>query len=197
MFLGLLKQNYSISPSLFRESLEDWQKEEFTKLKQQVLENNLLNEVCNLEEEYDGIKSDTDPIPEREIPDLLLRGQLEKLTSVLGMTQPKWGGTEIPIDVGNVGKNYIDLILDDLGDERRSKYIIELKTHRADHNVIGQIKKYELYYQKRLIYRIWHNVIPVVIAHGYDKTTRTELKKQNVRTLIYESPKDKIRFIEV
>lgn len=197
MFLGLLKQNYNISPSLFRESLADWQKEEFAKLKKQVLANNLLNEINILEEEYCSIKSETDPIPEREIPDLLLQGQLKSLTKVLGIVQPKWGGKEIPINVGNTGKNYVDLILDDLGDERKSKYIIEIKTHRADHNVIGQIKKYELFYQKKLIYRLWHNVIPVVIAHGYDKTTRTELKKQNVRTLIYESPRDKISFMEV
>ena len=195
-YLGLLGKNYNKSPNLFKESLEDWQKEEFVRLKKQVLTTNLL-EVIEPVEEYPNIFSTSDPIPEKEIVTLLLYGQLEKLTKPLRLISPRWGGDEIPINVGNPGENYVDLILDDTGDERKTRYIIELKTHRADHKVIGQIKKYELHYQKKIIYGLWHRVVPVVIAHGFDKTTRTKLKKKGVRTFLYESPKEKITFTEV
>lgn len=64
-------------------------------------------------------------------------------------------------------------------------YIIELKREEVKHDVIGQIDKYMYDFRLKMIYKLWKEVIGVVVANSYNKYALNELKKQNIICLKY------------
>ena len=188
LYLGLLKQAYRLNSQVFKASLENWQKQDLILLEKQILKKNLFKTV-EPSDYYETIKPISDPIPEKQIVEYLYNSNLEKLTSVLGIKHPRFGGSEVRTDTGRV-----DLIVDDVLEQDYTRYLIEFKTHMVDHKVIGQVRKYEIYYLKRLMYRIWNKVRVVVVAHGFHRYIIAELKKANAIPVLYHNSSDKITF---
>lgn len=76
--------------------------------------------------------------------------------------------------------------IDILAKQDRKISIIELKKDIAKHDIIGQILKYILCFQEKLIYNLWDEVNAICIAGNYTEFTYNELKKLGVETLIYK-----------
>jgi hypothetical protein len=66
--------------------------------------------------------------------------------------------------------------IDLLAKSDRIIYIIELKKDVANHKIIGQVLKYALYFQKRLIYNLYDEVKVITIAGNYSDYTYKQLK---------------------
>jgi hypothetical protein len=64
-------------------------------------------------------------------------------------------------------------------------YPIEVKRGRGEHDLIGQIGKYELYHRLRIHYKHYKKVQAITICHSYDKFVFNELRKMKVFTLLY------------
>ncbi len=64
-------------------------------------------------------------------------------------------------------------------------YPVEVKRSRGEHDLIGQIGKYDLYHRLRLHYKHYKHVQPVTICHSYQKFALNELRQMRVLTLIY------------
>jgi len=70
---------------------------------------------------------------------------------------------------------------------QRTVYPVEVKKDRGEHDLIGQIGKYDLYHRFRLHYGHYDFVRPVTICKTYDKYTLDELKGNGVLTFIYSN----------
>jgi len=64
-------------------------------------------------------------------------------------------------------------------------YPVEVKTGQGEHDLIGQISKYDLYHRFQLHYKHYNYVKSVTICHSYNSFTIHELKKRDIRTLSY------------
>ena len=64
-------------------------------------------------------------------------------------------------------------------------YPVEVKRGKGEHDIIGQIGKYDLYHRLRLHYKHYKHVRPVTICNSYQKFTFNELKQMKVFTLLY------------
>jgi len=64
-------------------------------------------------------------------------------------------------------------------------YPLEVKKDCGDHDLIGQIGKYDLYHRLHLHLKHYEFVRPVTICRTYNEYTLRELKAQGVTTMIY------------
>lgn len=64
-------------------------------------------------------------------------------------------------------------------------YPVEVKRGKGEHDLIGQIGKYDLYHRLRLHLKNYRYVQPVTICNSYQKYTLHELKQMKVFTLLY------------
>lgn len=62
---------------------------------------------------------------------------------------------------------------------------VEVKTNRGEHDILGQIGKYDLYHRLRLHLKFYEFVKPVTVCQSYDDYTLTELKSMGVLTLAH------------
>lgn len=68
---------------------------------------------------------------------------------------------------------------------RDTIYPVEIKRGKGEHDIIGQIGKYDLYHRLRLHYKHYTHVQPVTICNSYHKFALNELKQMKVFTLLY------------
>lgn len=71
-------------------------------------------------------------------------------------------------------------------------YPIEVKPSRGDHDIVGQILKYEKYCRLNLHMRLWEDVKPATICRGYSDFAYQELKRRGIKTLVYQPLKNGI-----
>ena len=64
-------------------------------------------------------------------------------------------------------------------------YPVEVKRGQGEHDLIGQISKYDLFHRLQLHYKQYEHVQPVTICHSYQSFTIHELKKMDILTLSY------------
>jgi hypothetical protein len=64
-------------------------------------------------------------------------------------------------------------------------YPVEVKRGRGEHDLIGQISKYDLHHRLQLHYKHYEHVKSVTICHSYNPFTIHELKKMDILTLSY------------
>jgi len=64
-------------------------------------------------------------------------------------------------------------------------YPLEVKKDRGEHDLIGQIMKYDLYCKKKLHLKHYYRVQPVTVCGSYDKFTLGQLKQLGVITIKY------------
>lgn len=124
---------------------------------------------------------------ERALEDMIVTECMPQLNQLLG-TEMKIIDRQYKTKHGS-----IDIICKDA----RSVYILELKRDVANHKIVGQLMKYAIHFQKRLIYNIWDNVGAICIAGNYDSFTYNELKKLNVRTISYSITDGKLKLMLV
>lgn len=74
---------------------------------------------------------------------------------------------------------------------------LEVKKDRGEHDLIGQIMKYELYCKKQLHLKFYYKVQPVTICAGYDRFTHRQLKQLGVITVRYSERGNKIKLDRV
>jgi RecB family endonuclease NucS len=77
--------------------------------------------------------------------------------------------------------------IDILAKDENSIYIIELKKDVANHSIVGQVLKYALHFQKRLIYNLFNDVKIITIAGSYTNYAFNQLKAIGANTLIYNA----------
>ena len=75
--------------------------------------------------------------------------------------------------------------IDMLAKHDRTIYIIELKKDVADHKLVGQVLKYALHFQKRLIYNLYDEIKIITIAGNYSDYTYDQLKMMGASMLTY------------
>jgi len=71
-------------------------------------------------------------------------------------------------------------------------YPIEIKRGQGEHDLIGQISKYDLYHRLQLHYKHYEHVRSVTICNSYNSYTIHELKKMGILTLSYTLTKSNI-----
>lgn len=76
-------------------------------------------------------------------------------------------------------------------------YPVEVKPGLGNHEIIGQIFKYDLYCRFQLHKRFYSDVIPITICGGYNKFVLGELKKMGVVTLIHRFSNNKMNFTKI
>ena len=64
-------------------------------------------------------------------------------------------------------------------------YPVEVKRGQGEHDLIGQISKYDLYHRLQSHYRHYEHVKSITICHSYNSFTIHELKKMDILTLSY------------
>jgi len=64
-------------------------------------------------------------------------------------------------------------------------YVVEVKKDRGEHDLIGQILKYDLYNKMRLHYGLYDRVVSATICHSYQEQVCEELKSYGIRPLVY------------
>jgi len=72
-------------------------------------------------------------------------------------------------------------------------YPVEVKRGRGEHDLIGQISKYNLYHQLQLHYKHYEHVKSVTICNSYAPFAIHELRAMGVFPLSYSLNKDGIR----
>lgn len=100
------------------------------------------------------------------------------LRSVLGITKPGILRPEFPTTNGE----RVDILTDQKWEIR---FPVEIKIDRADHETIGQIRKYCNYFWKQLSYGFYYRVQGVVLANVFDAQTMRELKRDGMWTVAY------------
>jgi len=70
---------------------------------------------------------------------------------------------------------------------------LEVKVKTGQHDIIGQILKYELYMKLRLHYHLYDRVRPVTVCAAYDPHVLHELKANGVETLVYSDMAGKLK----
>lgn len=68
----------------------------------------------------------------------------------------------------------------------RTVFPVEVKKGEAEHDIIGQIAKYDLYHRLRLHYKHYDFVTSVTICASYPSYVLQELKKHGVTTVVYQ-----------
>ena len=68
---------------------------------------------------------------------------------------------------------------------RDTIYPVEVKRGKGEHDILGQIGKYDLYHRLRLHYKHYKYVQPVTICNSYHEFVLNELKQMSVFTLLY------------
>jgi hypothetical protein len=76
--------------------------------------------------------------------------------------------------------------------DSETMYPVEIKRNQGEHDLIGQIAKYTLYFKMRLHLKMYRRVQPVTICRGYNSHVLSELKRRSVETLRYTVMNGKI-----
>lgn len=72
-------------------------------------------------------------------------------------------------------------------------YPVEVKKDQGQHDLIGQIYKYDLYHKLRLRYKMYDAVQSVTICQSYDAYTLSHLKRLGIKTLLYTLDGEKLQ----
>ena len=93
-----------------------------------------------------------------------------------------------------VNQERVDLVIRDGFDV---VYPIEIKPKRANHETIGQIRKYCNFFLTRFNFCLYTEVRGVVLAGSFDKATMLELKKEGVRPLSYSLNNNRLELFDL
>jgi len=125
---------------------------------------------------------------------LLQRDLIKKILStpkalldILNINKLAFIEEEFPTD----GEERVDLVVSDTD---TVIYPIEIKVGRANHETIGQIRKYVNFFWRRLNYKKYYKVQGVVLAGSYDSITMKELKREANIVLSYHLLEDDLSF---
>lgn len=66
-------------------------------------------------------------------------------------------------------------------------YPVEVKPGRGDHDIVGQILKYDRFCRKNLHLRLWEDVKAVTVCKSYSNFAFQELKRRGIITVLFES----------
>ena len=126
-------------------------------------------------------------VPQDELVRRIHREALEDLWRILG--QDVWlANVEHPCPpYGRADMLYMS---------EDTAYPVEVKRKDGDHDVVGQISKYDLYMKLRLHLKLYKRVRPMTICAGYSPYAHRELKARSVMTLIYSNGGERLRVSE-
>ena len=68
---------------------------------------------------------------------------------------------------------------------KETVYPIEVKKDRGEHDLIGQLSKYDLHHKLRLHYKFYKRVRSVALCGSYDPYALQELRQLDFKTLLY------------
>jgi hypothetical protein len=76
-------------------------------------------------------------------------------------------------------------------------YPLEIKIKEGRHDILGQILKYERFFQFQLHLKLFEKVQPVTLCSFYNDFTLKELKKKGVIALKYERVNDRLKLYRI
>jgi len=76
-------------------------------------------------------------------------------------------------------------------------YPLEIKTSEGQHDLLGQILKYQRYFQFKLHFKLYRKVQPVTLCACYSDFVLRELKKRGIVTLRYNRIRDKLKLYRI
>jgi hypothetical protein len=92
---------------------------------------------------------------------------------------------------GDLG--FVDMLYKD----DKTAYPLEVKVNEGKHDLLGQILKYERFFQFQLHLKLFEKVQPVTLCSFYNDFTLKELKKRGVITLKYERVSGKLKLYRI
>jgi len=114
---------------------------------------------------------------------------LEKIRELLGAPDIDIYSIEHPCGVHGA----VDMVYQN----NETCFPTEIKRHEGKHDLVGQIRKYALYFKLRLNLKLYSDVQPVTICNSYNPHTLVELKRMLVIPLKYDIIDDKIKISRV
>jgi len=189
MFYNFLQKEYkkSIDKTVFQEFLDDEKMKNLNIIKKQIE----MGKFFEVFENFTPMEHDIE-MTESEIEEEKMI--VKKVGKNQDMLNPFLGGDIKLISIefkcgGGKNKERCDMVSKN---ELGTIFPIEFKLNRATHSVVGQIKKYCLYFQLRLINQTYKKVQGVVIAHSYSKFAINELKKRGYICLTHSGNLDNL-----
>jgi hypothetical protein len=182
MYFSVIREEYSAvgTPN----SLKEHQFLELKKIKEAITTGNISRSKW-LDETAPGPPRSSDiKIKQAELVKRIHTEGLEQLKEILqddiylyNIEHPC--GSYGTVDMVYMGKNTI--------------YPLEVKRGRGEHDLIGQISKYDLHHRLQLHYKHYEYVRSVTICNSYDPFTIQELRTMGVLPLNYSLNKEDIR----
>lgn len=172
MYYSLLRDEFKVTGTV--NSLKPAQLLELKKIKQD-LENNTISHNKWIEETY-PISPNPVNIKQMELVKRIHTQGIEQLKTLL---KDDVNIYSIEHPCGPYGA--VDMVYRGL----ETIYPVEVKRNIGEHDLIGQISKYDLYHRLQLHYKHYDYVQAVTICNSYQPFTLNELKKKGIITLSY------------
>lgn len=182
MYFSMIREEYSVRGRPY--SLKEYQLFELKRIKEAITTGNISRNKWLNENIISGPVSSSDiNIKQPELVRRIHTQGLEQLKEILqddiylyNIEHPchPYGA----VDMVYMGENTI--------------YPVEVKRGRGEHDLIGQISKYNLYHRLQLHYKHYEHVQSVTICNSYQPFTIHELRTMGIKALSYTLTKSDI-----
>lgn len=181
MYYSVIREEYKAYGR--RDSLKDYQLCELKKIKEAITTGNISRNKW-LDENPAGPPRLEIKIKQAELVKRIHTEGLEQLKDILDDDVYLYNiehpcGPYGAVDMVYMGENTI--------------YPLEVKRARGEHDLIGQISKYDLHHRLQLHYKHYEHVRSVTVCNSYDPFTIQELRTMGVLPLNYSLSKDFIK----
>jgi hypothetical protein len=174
MYYAMLRDEFKTGNS---KSLMVCQFQELAKVKS-ALDGGSVSSRNWLEETTPSVKNSN---PDMSQKDLVKRIQQEGVTELKRILNAKEAFYLYNIEHPCDQYGYVDMYYQD----GYTAFPLEVKVLQGDHNVLGQIMKYDLYCRLHLHEKLYFQVQAVTICGSYDDFTLSELKRNGVIPILY------------
>lgn len=153
-----------------------------------ALQTGKVSQYSWVKEEQNASKLSENKVSKRAQDVLVKQIHQEKdsLREILGDTGPGFHLNSIEHPCDPFGR------VDMLYRSDTTAFPLEVKTGTGNHDLVGQISKYDLALRFQLHWNLWEDVKPITICKDYSDFALKELKKRRVLTLQYFDKNKKI-----
>jgi len=80
---------------------------------------------------------------------------------------------------------------------KNTVYPVEVKKDKGEHDLIGQIAKYDLHHKLQLHYKLYQYVQSITICRSYNQQVADTLKSIGIVTLLYSGELDSLKLTRI
>lgn len=181
MYYTLLREEFKINGT--RDSLKEHQLIELKKIKEALETGNIARNKW-IDKEIQGPVKSTIKIKQTELVKRIHEQGLKQLSELLN--------DDIYLyDIEHPCRPYGSVDMVYMG--QKTVYPVEVKRGQGEHDLIGQISKYDLYHRLHLHYKHYEQVQSVTICNSYQPFTIQELRTMDILPLIYSLAENSIK----